>query len=314
MKNALQTRACRLGCMSTLLVTGLVFPAHGGYAQQLITNPLVRPASAMPGAPSADAPSGGPGASAGRAPSAALPGAGGDEALREKAAGRITQEDFNIRQQELNASNVPVPLLNMFSEMTVSAHVSGAVVLRRSEYAIPALGPITPATTAGQGISSAQGSQGPGQNSGGRSSSQAQAVSPIVASSVLRLKVGQPTNLSGYTLRAKLDGPDVTVEWLSNQGRWVTVFFGAIESAPNTALVPTKDSLEKVDTEAFKYLKPAISSRITGNTVQGGFGGAGGGGFGGYGSGGFGGGFGGGGGGYPSPGFGTSPGLAAPLN
>jgi hypothetical protein len=44
------------------------------------------------------------------------------------------------------------------------------------------------------------------------------------------------------------------------------VFFGALESAPNVSLTPSKDSLEKVDTSSFDYLKPQVSNKLNTST------------------------------------------------
>lgn len=227
-------------------------------AQQTIANPLVRPAS-MNSAPTA------PAAALKTDPAANPAGAGQATAspdLRDKAASRLNQEDFNLKQQSLNASSIPTPLTALFNQMAVSAYVGGVVVLRRAEYVTPSLvsGAAAPSVTP-----SSSGGQGTGQSGGASRSSAGGAAVSVVSSSVLRLKLGQTTNLNGYALRARLDGVDVSVEWRNEQNEWVTVFFGAIESAPNTSVATNRDNLEKMDTSQFNYLKPQVSSRTTTN-------------------------------------------------
>ncbi|HEX4843355.1 MAG TPA: hypothetical protein VFV57_06775 [Limnobacter sp.] len=248
------------------------------HAQTAIQNPLIRPAW-------------GQGTEAGKPTAAQAAAAEGskenkaedEERLRDRAANRLTQEEFSIRQQALNAANVPAPLAQLFSQMAVSAHVSDAVVLRRTDASRAG---VVPASSGNSNRSSGDQS---GRSNSTQSTAVAEATSGAVGPPVLRMKVGRPFNINGYQLRARVDGSDVSVEWRSDQGQWVTVFFGAVESTPAAPLVPA--NLEDVDTKAFDYLVPAAGSRIIGNTSPGGFGG----GFGGGLGGGFGGGFGGGG-------------------
>ncbi|HEX4879503.1 MAG TPA: hypothetical protein VFV39_06635 [Limnobacter sp.] len=270
-----------------LFCMACVGQVHG---QSAIQNPLVRPVwvngngqgpSQAGGGAAAPQPT--------QAAGQAAPQVPATDDLREKAAARLTQEDFNIRQQALNAANVPAPLAALFSEMAVSAHVSGAVVLRRPDsVAFSAPAPVvanatnnTSGGSAGQAVNARPVAPAPSAQGGG------------LGPSVLRLKVGRPVNINGYVLRAKVEDFDVTVEWQNEYGRWVTVFFGAVESASAFNLVPA--DLEKVDTKAFDYLVPATSSRVLNNGIAGGVGG---------GNPGFGGGFGNGG----LGGFGAQPG------
>ncbi|HEY1057502.1 MAG TPA: hypothetical protein VGE55_02090 [Limnobacter sp.] len=275
-----------------VLLLALLVPWNIAVGQQIIPNPLVRPAWSVPGnggGAGAGGAAGGaqPAAARGREAASAAASAESDASsdLRERASSRLSQEDFNVRQQALNASAVPAPLAALFSQMTVSAHVGGAVVLRRSELVSATLAAALPNPSSNSSNSTANNSAGTS-----RSASGAQTVSPITTSSVLRLQLGRVSNINGYQLRARLEGQDVTVEWMGEKGGWVTVFFGAIESAPNIALVPAKENLEKMDTQAFNYLKPSLTNRISSNGGYGGLGTAGGLG------GGFGSGFGGGGG------------------
>jgi hypothetical protein len=106
-----------------------------------------------------------------------------------------------------------------------------------------------------------------------------------------------------------VNGLDVSVDWLSESGRWVNVYYGTLESShePNSQ-TPDDSRLIKVDTDAYDYLVPALTTRTfsaggnlggQGNAPGGGLGGGFGGGFGG-GAGGFGGGQGGFGTGFPN--------------
>lgn len=233
------------------MCVGMLFVVQNGFAQQTIANPLVRPAGmgSAAGTASVQAPvKADP--NAGQPPPAAVD-------LRDKAASRLSQEDFNLKQQALNAPTVPAPLSALFSQMSVSAFVGGVVVMRRADFVASSMSQ--------QAVQQTSSSQGGGQsnNGGGRGGAGAvQAGGVVVTSSVLRLNVGQNTNLNGYVLRARVEGMDVFVDWKNELGAWVSVFFGALESAPNLALTPAKDSLEKVDTSSFDYLKPQVSSRI----------------------------------------------------
>lgn len=278
----------KLTCIIALVWTTEVF------GQAAIQNPLIKPTWAngagQPGAATAAPAGANQQAARGQEPAASAPGGaspGGDD-VRDRAAARLTQEDFNIRQQTLNATNVPAPLIALFSQMAVSAHVSGAVVLRRPD-SMAFTAPVQ--TSSGGGA--AAGATGTGNNGQVAANARvAQAPAAPQASvaqgpSVLRLKVGRPVNISGYTLKAKVEDFDVTVEWQNEQGRWVTVFFGAVESAPAFSLVPVE--LEKTDTKAFDYLVPATSTRLLNSGIAGGGGAGGGLGGGGFGGGGFGG-------------------------
>lgn len=254
--------------------------------QQNIANPLIRPAVSQglsaqdQGAPSGERP-------------VAAPSAQSDEDLRRQAERRVTQEDLNIRQQALNTPVVPAQLASYFSNMQVTALLRGAVVLRRVEQrqSVVTVQPV--ATNAAQGAAT------PATETRTASKSTA----------VLRLKAGQTTNVNGYPLRATVNGLDVSVDWLSESGRWVNVYYGTLESShePNSQ-TPDDSRLIKVDTDAYDYLVPALTTRTfsaggnlggQGNAPGGGLGGGFGGGFGG-GAGGFGGGQGGFGTGFPN--------------
>lgn len=292
-----------------VLPLALVLWSAEAAGQTAIQNPLVRPAwstisSNAAGGGRTEGQGGAEPAPRGRGGESAPPAPpSGDPVLRDKAEARLTQEDFNIRQQTLNAANVPAPLVAMFDQMAVSAHVSNAVVLRRFDR-----GP----SSASQPAPNPTPQPSPNPNPNGQATAMQPAVrtaSPLAgglssASSVLRLKVGRNTNINGYTLRARVEDLDVTVEWLNDQGRWVTVFFGAVESGQSLAVVPAE--LEKVDTKAFDYLVPNKTSQIVG-----GAGGGLGGGAGGFNGGGFnqGGGLGGGFGQSGGNGFGSAPPL-----
>lgn len=250
-------------------------------AQQSIANPLIRPAIIQ------STPAGVLQQGDGNVGAVSAQPAQSSEELMRQAERRVTQEDLNIRQQALNTPVVPVQLVNYFSNVQVTALLRGAVVLRRVEQfqGIPAV-QTTPAA-------------------GGARDAAVPLADPRTASrstGVLRLKAGQAVNVSGYQLRANVNGLEVTVDWLSDGGRWVNVFFGALESShePNSQ-TPEDSRLIKVDTEAYDYLVPALTTRTfsagstlggQGNSASGGLGG------------GFGGGVGGGSGGG-QPGFGT---------
>jgi hypothetical protein len=68
------------------------------------------------------------------------------------------------------------------------------------------------------------------------------------------------------------------VDWLSDKGSWVNVFFGALESSNGGfAQVPGDSQLMKVETETFDYLVPKLnrqtfSSNAPGGNQQGNFG------------------------------------------
>jgi hypothetical protein len=117
------------------------------------------------------------------------------------------------------------------------------------------------------------------------------------------LRVGQTENVSGYPLRAKVNGQDITVDWLSENGTWVNVFYGALESsAGGLPQVPSDSQLLKVETDQFDHLVPVLRTQTF--SPSGTLGGQQGGNFG-SGFGGGNGGFGGSQGGNNQPGFGT---------
>lgn len=258
-------------------------------AQQMIANPLVRPAI-MPGSAPPAAGAGNEAAQNSRAPE---PGSATDPAeLRRQAERRITQEDLNIRQQSLNSPVLPLPLQTLFANMQVTAYFQGAIVMRRVDTELLP-GPATTVTNSTN------------QNNGtrtGEATTQTVAAAPRVvsrSSGALRLRVGRTENISGYKLRARVDGQDISVDWLNESGMWVNVFFGALESSPaGVPLVPDESQLQKVETEQFKHLVPVLRTQTF--SPSGSLGGQPGGNQG-AGFGGFGGNFGGGG----QPGFGT---------
>lgn len=272
--------------MCTLIVL-LVARSGVALSQQTIANPLIRPAVSQA------IPSGSGSGSANASQSQPDPDAGGGAAeLRRQAERRITQEDLNIRQQALNSPVIPVPLINLFANMQVTAHFQGAIVMRRVEndFASP------------QVIQSAAVQQ----SSNGRGESPPAVVVPRPvsrSSGALRLRVGKTENVSGYPLRAKVNGQDITVDWRSENGAWVNVFYGALESsAGGLPQVPSDSQLLKVETDRFDHLVPVLRTQTfsPSGTLGGQQGGNLGSGFGG-GNGGFGGGPG----GNNQPGFGT---------
>lgn len=256
-------------------------------AQQTIVNPLIRPAL-LQGAPAANGAD-----SAGASQRLAEPASAGDTAeIRRQAERRITQEDLNIRQQALNSPVLPVPLINLFTNMQVTAYFQGAIVMRRVE------NDFTP-----QQVSQPVAVQ---QSGNGRSDAPPVVVAPRPvsrSSGSLRLRVGQTENVSGYPLRAKVNGQDITVDWLSENGTWVNVFYGALESsAGGLPQVPSDSQLLKVETDQFDHLVPVLRTQTF--SPSGTLGGQQGGNFG-SGFGGGNGGFGGSQGGNNQPGFGT---------
>lgn len=252
------------------------------HAQQTIANPLIRPASSQGLAAQGQQTVATDSSSGGQA-------AQSEEQLRRQAERRVTQEDLNIRQQALNTPVVPAQLASYFNNMQVTALLRGAVVLRRVEQRQGAAVAQPVATNTSQGAATPV----------------ADPRSVSKSTAVLRLKAGQTINVNGYPLRATVNGLDVSVDWLSESGSWVNVYFGALESSHEPdSLTPDDSRLIKVDTDAYDYLVPVLSTRTfsAGGTLGGqgtAQGGGLGGGFGG-GPGGFGGGFGGG-----QPGFGT---------
>ena len=218
------------------LLLASALPA-GAWAQT-IANPLIRPALLSE---SKEAPAS-PAAAAGS-------GAADSQEVRQQAERRITQEDLNIQQQALNSPVVPLGLTNMFTNMQVTAHIQGAIVMRKVSNEI--------VQTAGTAAPAAAGANGQAAQ---EATSNSQQVSRSTA--VIRLRVGQVINVGGYPLRAKVSGQDVMVDWLSDKGTWVNVFFGALESSNGGfAQVPTDSQLLKVETEAFRYLVPKLNTQ-----------------------------------------------------
>ncbi|HEX4855809.1 MAG TPA: hypothetical protein VFV28_03310 [Limnobacter sp.] len=225
----------------------LFLHSSAAFSQQTIANPLVRPAQLM-GARSASqadaAATSRPGEQTGAAPA--------DQAeLRRQAERRITQEDFNLRQQALNSPVVPQPLVNLFSNMQVTAYFQGAIVMRRvdSDLLVPQV-VSAPASTSASG----RVDQPAAAPVAGRPISRSTAA--------LRLRVGRIENISGYMLRARVEGQDISVEWRSDSGAWVNVFAGVLESsAGGLPQVPSESQLLKVETELFDYLVPELKTR-----------------------------------------------------
>lgn len=239
-----------------ILLIPSVLPAAA--LAQAIANPLIRPALLTETQNSADAAA---------TEGTKVQGSNGSniantEDVRQQAERRITQEDLNMRQQALNSPVVPLGLINLFSNMQVTAHIQGAIVMRKVSNELVQ-------TSAALSAGAAQG----GQNSQEAVAAGSQHVSRSTA--VIRLRVGQVVNLAGYSVRAKVTGQDVMVDWLSDKGTWINVFFGALESSNGGfAQVPTDSQLQKVDTEAFDYLVPALNTQTfsasgVGNNQQG---------------------------------------------
>ena len=212
-------------------------------AQQTIMNPLIRPAATQA---NATPPAAGAGAAATAAPAE---GAANSDEVRRQAERRITQEDLNVRQQSLNLPVLPAALVNLFANMQVTAHLQGFVVMRRIDRDV---------ITTTQAAPVATGNTAQGNGDAGLQTSR-----PVLRSSaVLRLRVGKTENISGYKVRAMLNGQDITVDWLSDNGVWVNVFFGALESsAGGVPQVPTESQLLKVETEQFDHLVPVLRTQ-----------------------------------------------------
>jgi hypothetical protein len=258
-------KVIRSGVVAVLIAGTFPASAYG----QAIANPLVRPAvltDSNQQAPSAQATT--TTRNSVQAPQQPESGAGqvDSEELRRQAARRITQEDLNIQQQALNSPVVPAGLVNLFSNMQVTAHIQNAIVMRKVSNEQVQAAVVAPAAS---------------QATNGRPAQEPQAatVQNISRSTaVIRLRVGQVVNVAGYSVRAKVSGQDVTVDWLSDKGSWVNVFFGALESSNGGfAQVPGDSQLLEVDTEAFDYLVPKLnkqtfSSNAPGGNQQGNFG------------------------------------------
>lgn len=163
--------------------------------------------------------------------------------------------------------------------MQVTAYFQGAIVMRRVD------NELLPAQLAQQAA--------PAQSTSNRGETvpqQAVAAPRVVSrsSAALRLRVGKTENVSGYLLKATVSGQDITVDWLSENGVWVNVFFGALESsAGGLPQVPSESQLLKVETDQFDHLVPKIRTQTfsssgnsggqQGGNFGSGFGGAGGG-------------------------------------
>jgi hypothetical protein len=234
-----------------LLVLILQVP-HAAHSQQTIANPLVRPAQMQTSRPASSPDNPAQPGRAAEGPGGAAPAADSAD-LRRQAERRITQEDLNIRQQALNTPVVPVPLVNLFANMQVTAYFQGAIVMRRVD----------------NDILTTQAAAAPPVSNSGASGRTDPVAAPAVStrvvsrsSAALRLRVGRTENVSGYVLRARVDGQDISVEWLSDSGSWVNVFFGALESsAGGLPQVPSESQLQKVETEQFDYLVPELRTR-----------------------------------------------------
>lgn len=226
-----------------LVMLASTLPAAG--VAQTIANPLMRPASLTEKNNTAE----------GEAPASSAPSASSSadsEELRQQAARRITQEDLNVQQQALNSPVVPLALANLFAGMQVTAHIQNAIVMRKVSNELVQTSPAVAAST-GQNAQNGQGAQ-EAAAAGTRNVSRSTAV--------VRLRVGQVVNIAGYSVRAKVMGQDVMVDWLSDKGAWVNVFFGALESSNGgIAQVPTDSQLLEVDTEAFNYLVPKLNTQ-----------------------------------------------------
>lgn len=209
-----------------------------------------------------------------------------DENLQGRAERRLTQEDLNIRQQQLNSSVIPLPLERLFENMHVVANFQGAVVLRKivQKSFVDSGSGREP-----EGPSGALQGQASGQSQG-RAAAPAAGVPVSIDStvlgpnSVLRLNVGRIVSINGYKLRVTVNGQDVAVDWQDEKGRFVNVYVGAIQSGSGVNPVPPKSSLEAVQTQAFQYLKPQVGGGgLAGSVNAGGLGGLGQGGIGGAG-------------------------------
>lgn len=172
----------RWGIVATALLTCVA----NAWAQQSIANPLIRPAL-MQGPPAGAATTEANSAASNRQQAEASP-TGEAAELRRQAERRITQEDLNIRQQVLNSPVLPVPLMNLFANMQVTAHFQGAIVMRRvdNEF-LPAQSVQVSQTSANSATR------------GGEGASPVATAPRIVSrsSAALRLRVGKTENVSG---------------------------------------------------------------------------------------------------------------------
>lgn len=231
----------RVQWMIAVACCSLSFLPTAVAAQTAISNPLIRPVYSAPAPAQAE-----PVPAAREEQRAAR-----DDELRSQAERRITQEDFNLRQQTLNAAQVPSPLSNMFRGLVVTALLDNTVVLRRI-------------TTSVQTVETAAAAADPNNPEAQRGARGSMAVAEPSMSSALRLRLNQNINVNGYVVRAIRDGLDIRVDWMGERG-WVTVYLGALESGQAPANTPRRDTLEKVETDAFKYLEPSTSEQFGGN-------------------------------------------------
>ena len=234
------------------LVVLLASTLPGASLAQTIAKPLVRPASLTGANNAVEGEASAKGATS-------TSNSADSEELRQHAARRITQEDLNVQQQALNSAVVPLALANLFAGMQVTAHIQNAIVMRKVSNELVQTSPALAAST-GPGGQTDQEAALAGTRHVSRSTA------------VVRLRVGQVVNIAGYSVRAKVMGQDVMVDWLSDKGAWINVFFGALESSNGGfAQVPTDSQLLKVETESFDYLVPKLNtqtfsaSRIGGN-------------------------------------------------
>ncbi|MEQ9107949.1 MAG: hypothetical protein RLO04_10825 [Limnobacter sp.] len=221
---------------------------------QTIANPLIRP-SAL-----AESKDPSPGAS----PSGATQVNANEsdpEDVKRQAARRITQEDLNIQQQALNSPVVPLALVNLFTNMQVTAYFQNAIVMRKISNEVVQTQVVAASPTGSSGT-----------NNTASQEAQAVAVRNVSRSTaVIRLRVGQVVNVAGYSVRAKVTGQDVTVDWLSERGVWVNVFYGALESSHGGVVqVPGDSQLLKVETEAFDHLVPKLNTQAFSSNTPGG--------------------------------------------
>ncbi|MDH4395299.1 MAG: hypothetical protein QE278_06450 [Limnobacter sp.] len=275
------TLVLRVGLTASALAFWVPFDA---IAVGNLSNPLVRPAAysqaaAGGDAPAADAGRGGPPPAQG---GARKPEGAGyqEEDLVGKAERRITQEDLNIRQQQLNSSVIPQPLEKLFDNMHVVAYFRGAVVLRRIiQRTLSDVGAARePDPVQSQNQAGGQGNTRPVSPVG--AGSVTTDVASLGPNSVLRLNVGRVVSVNGYKLRASVTGQDVAIDWLDDKGRFINVYVGAIQSGSGVNPVPSRGLLESVQTQSFQYLKPQVGVSGLGG-ASGGLGGGGAGGFGG---------------------------------
>lgn len=278
-KNVLMIAVCSL----TLLAS------FDAYAVGNLSNPLIRP-SAYGQATAAE---GGAANEGGRASQArpaearrsepgggATPNAQTDEDLVGKAERRITQEDLNIRQQQLNSSVIPQPLEKLFDNMHVVAYFRGAVVLRKitQRISVESGAPREPDPSQSAGQNGGAGAARTGAAGGATVTTDSVSLGP---NSVLRFNVGRVVSVNGYKLKASVTGQDVAIDWVDEKGRLINVYVGAIQSGSGVNPVPPRGALESVQTQSFQYLKPQVGGSGIGAGSVGGLNGSSSGGFGG---------------------------------